>query len=139
MNPENEIDKTEALEPVETAAAEPARPQVVLSDKFILFGGGVGKHNGDITGPKSARVVADHAADAFVDERHGQFLGQHLLATRSLIVTLVGVADGEVRRPNDNLVGGVLRYDNRLDSSGSRKTIDGIQHQLGLQHRFCHA
>ena len=100
------------------AATEPAGPKVVLSDKFILFGGGVGEHNDDITGLERTYVIADHTADAFVDERHGQFLGQYLLATRSLVVTLVGVADGEVRRPNDDLVGGVLRYDNRLDSSG---------------------
>ena len=126
-------------EPVETAAAEPAGPQVVLSDKFILLGGGVGKHDDDVPGPESARVVADHTADAFVDERHGQLLGQDLLAARPLVVTLVGVADGQIGWANDDLVGGVLRYDNRLDSSGGRKTIDGIQHRLGLQHRFCHA
>ena len=60
-------------EPVETAAAEPAGPQVVLSDKFILLGGGVGEHNDDVARLKDTRAVADHAANALVNERMGSF------------------------------------------------------------------
>ena len=91
--------------PVIAARTELGGTQIVLSDDLILFKRRIGDHDDPLALFEFSFVIADDLSDAFVDQRHRELFLQHFRVALPLVVPLVGVADGQVDRTDDHVLG----------------------------------
>ena len=112
------------------AAAELAASQIVFSDIFVLFTGDIRHHDHFVAGSISTRRVKDDLSDALVDQRHRELFLEHLDVAGALIVALIGVADGQMRRAYDHAAVHIDIIERDLKPARCAQAVNCIDHTV---------